>query len=482
MNAMIKICKFPKSIDEVKNFDQAYTIIVLTEADVELLKQLNTIGFYYIFISKEEDYASVELDINNLSDEISKNPDQYYEIEKFNSEFANIIKDKNIPTAINALDKLLTSIKSFEKETFLKVVKYSLDDIIAVKDEIKRLMNGAIEDTSYTLLYHNALNKNQELNRDIASMNIKCATLEKQNEELVKIPELIEKLNNAEEENKNLFNRVNELESNRNPVDSKEIEDLKYQIGSLKEIIENLTVQNKEYKNALDENISKDSTAKDILIESLKEELEKVRSYSSNNVEDVASCLPILSPNKIALPNTSNIIYIKEVREMSYFDAMMRYMALYLIKLQKNNSSVLVIVYDKMDNDFRVSKYKGNKNKFFDLEKVNIHFTNNLTFNFVKGLNISSYRNIMIIDRLGVDKDIIVDYPDIRKYFTIKSVDDIDDFKLPADNCIKEFFDKTPGINICKSAPEDLGSKDYRIRNMALKGSQFEEKILKTLD
>lgn len=474
---MIKLCEFPENLDTVKDFDPAFTIIVLEESSQELINELNALGYYYIFMTENRDLTTVKAKIDTLIDRISKAPDQYYEIERFNHNYLTLVKNNEVTSAINALDKLLTSIKDLNKKDFMDIVKYSLDDIIVVKDYIKKLMDVAIEDSSYTLLYNNLVMANRELKREIASKDILQKTLEQQDMELKKVPELLEKLKNAEEENKVLFNKINSLEANRSTVDTTELDEARAQVSALNALVSELKIKNEEYLKEIQDKESKGSNAKDEVIEFLREELNKKNSAT---VVDIESSLPVLTPNKMPLPNTNKILYFKEVSELHYGFEFMNY--LYLSYPPDKSPNVAVIIYDRLDNEFTKTRYESSMPL-----RENFFITNDVSLGYIKSIGISSFKYIIIVDRLGCKTDVIADYPFIEKYYTINNFSDIAMFNLDPARCVRSFtyeddFDmdlKQPGFYNCSGIPRpSLGSKIIQAKIILYKKSPLSQHIL----
>jgi hypothetical protein len=213
-------------------------------------------------------------------------------------------------------------------------------------------------------------------------------------------------------------------------------------------------------------------THKDEEIELLKTALRESQGKSNSDVSE--TMLPCIDDTVYI--KAKKIIYIKEIQPCVYMTTLLKWMMLYASKLASKadeNSQLLILIYDRLENAYTMKKYTKNNISINTVPTNHAVVTNKLDKSFlINTLKIEQYGYIFVIDRLGFNRN-AVNRSDMYDYYLINSPSDLTDFKLKPEKCVA--FYNSEG----KIPYENLPDKDLAVHSISK--SNFEmTKIFKT--
>lgn len=348
---------------------------------------------------------------------------------------------------VGCIEAFLNAIKSGNETEYLQLATVGLDDMIKACTDI-RLVSAICKDflnehKTFTNLEESKFKLQQQIEELTPLRDI---VLDLQ----VKITDLTSELQLKESK---LSEFENYIKSNAaNKVDSQELAKLNSEIVRLnvenKILLEdNLKLKDQVPSQDIQTTNLFSEDAKDVLIVSLKEEINKLRSRDW--FSDTKALLPLFNNNLVS--KCENILYFKEVKPQPYLNTSIAWIDNFLKSgfeskptAASKGRSYLILVFDSLHNDAVLYKYNkrgwsinsqpGTENR--------VVITNKLTTSFLLDtLKINAYDCLIVFDRLGYSKNVI-EGTTVNKFFLVNTPKDVTDFGLDKNKCIGFFDDK----------------------------------------
>lgn len=422
-----------------ESIDLASIIICCDEDNV--IKSLRDMGYYNI-INCENRYSLSDDEfegLNKLSELMIKlNPEVLYNYNKTDYIQKTLINNGQLKTASVILSDLLIAINTNDNDKFKRVVKYSLDSLMASVQDLQKALNTVDNDILWEYKYNAVLIELHKLKDaldqseiTINKLNSTINTLQSYKDEIVNYEKLKIELEEANKDNIKLMNENNSLKvSLNNSTDTEEVASLREKINELEEKL------SEEKKKVFQLESTNNDNYKDEIIANLKEALQS-KSNDQTSLSD--SEFPIIN-DRVPL-RAKKIVYIKEVKPTIYLNNLIESLDILGEKCKTNgmNMKIITIVYDRLENAYQMKKYTKHQYSINTAPINSVVITNNLTTGFINNVvNLKDYDCIFIIDRLGFMKDICA-RNDCNSYYLIDSPKDITDFKLKPDKCVAFF-------------------------------------------
>ena len=462
----LRIIAAPDDILNLAAYDPAKTVVVCTTEQQS--EDIKVAGFYLTTLVASTQPTDEELEaIQVYCESINAvGCDAFYNMEKATYDQNSITADQEIYAPGQALVELIDSIENCDADKFNSVVKFSLNSLKSAAVKLSKILNQVDGDELWEVRAATFQKQVNELKEKIIELDVQNKQLASRaanaTDNSTLLYELQQKQKDLESNNTLLTSKISEMTAQMAGMISKEESiALKQRADKAEAELEESNRKLQKYEN--DTHLfDQDDTAKDKQIAMLKEELAKQQSSQSNGGIDLSK-LPLITQNTYL--KAQKIIYLKEIKELPCMNALIQWLSVYSHSnpTVSRGISMLTIIYDRLDNNFRVQKYSKHKFAINTVPSKGIVVTNTLTQAFLNNvLNIRNYDLLVVIDRLGCPAP-VVDRKEAEVYYLVDSVSDFDDFKLDPNKCL--FFGDSGG----KCSKEftvngELGNKAAKVR------------------
>lgn len=406
---------------------------IITTKPLDDYKQLIDLGFFNIRYNVTPSKITQRYLINFLNTEYSAN-----KISLIVESLVPIYKEYG--NVANCIEALLGAIERADLETFETLVKFNLP---TMRQAISKI------DMMYSLAA--SLYEDKET---IESLRASASAAESTAAEFTmytsKIDELLIEVENRKQDLAQLTSQFQEAQQEIARLSTREVtvDVIKQhpafiQLESqLRDTVATLsTVQDKYKKLQLATGVLNTPDCagmdtKDKVIRQLKQDLLTATTTSWDQLTDKR--IPAITDN-ITLA-AEHILYIKEIRPTVYINGLVFWLNTYLnIKLTKERKkSFIILLFDPLHNQYTAGKYakRGWAINNRPLANSNVVVTNDMSMEFLKGtLHIHEYDFIVVIDRLGLIKD-VVSHKLAHRINLINTVNDITDYHLDPASCV----------------------------------------------
>lgn len=354
---------------------------------------------------------------------------------------------KQYGTTVGCIAELLQSIKSCNLETYRKLVKYNINPMVGVLDQLKMMVTlaEAMQGNATTI---------QAMQAEIADARVKSAEYSLLQQKFAELTTEREDLRHSLTMLKSEYNELKEkvaqdtassiMTTSVNVSESPEYLALKKQLeqANLK-----LTELSAEYSRLqitagiVTNDSGTEEDPKDRLITNLKKEIETLRSTSY--VDMLRQRIPSVT-QALAL-KADCILYLKEIKPQIYINSLIQWLEVLLRVRYRDlyHKTYLILVFDQLSNEYTIKKYDKRKWAINTTPNAtaSVVVTNEVSLGFLKDrLQIDQYDFLVVIDRLGNLRDVF-DTPKTQKFYLVNTVNDVTDFNLDRNRCIG-FFDQ----------------------------------------
>lgn len=423
----IKIVISPDGLEELQSYDPTMTIIL--GGDTELYKSC---GFYYSFSSLDEEKA------NEFANQIlALGVSESYELHKamYNEEIIRSGKAKYGDTA-SSLFALLKAFKDNDYRTIEDIITYGLDSMYENVKNLTTIMQTTEGDSTWEIKYQRLKKEHQKLVISYNNAAMELSNLRKLPDPSADKALLQDRVEELQDKNAELVKKLSDVSIKLGNAVTKEKYDEAMSRLDIAEVqVKELVKQLKEHSTVAKETSEFIDTADKDIIRTLRERIEELEQSGGKSIDEM---LPIIDDRFVLNAKSNNIIYIKDIKTVSFVGTLIEYFKVRVRSANRAGKPAILIIYDNL-NGLSTVKYKkyGYSVNEADLDSTNpIIVTNNLTKNFLRDeLNISSYELVIIIDRLGTPK-FVLDRKDVKPLYLINTPNDITDYSLDPKRCI----------------------------------------------